>query len=88
MALPPSVLCLHFGFWLLRLVPTPTSIGLRFVFPFEYLHRLHYDSMIGPALVYPRVPHGPWTYEPYAQGRTLSSTIFSFGLGLSFRLQF
>ena len=60
----PSVSCLHFGFWILRLVPTPTSIGLRFVFPFKYLHRLHYDSMIGPALVYPQVLHVPWTYEP------------------------
>ena len=29
--------------------------------------------MIGPALVYPRVPHGPWTYDPDAHGRTLSS---------------
>ena len=86
MPFPPSVSCLHFGFWILRLVPTPTSIGLRFVFPFEYLHRLHYDSMIGPALVYPRVPHGPWTYEPHAQGRTLSST-FYFGLGISFVLK-
>ena len=84
---PRSVSCLHFGFRILRLVPTPTSIGLRFVFPSEYLHRLHYDSMIGPALVYPRVPHGPWTYEPHAQGRTLSSTFLSFGLGLSFCLQ-
>ena len=65
------------------LVPTPTSIGLRFVFPSEYLHRLHYDLMIGPALVYPRVPHGPWTYEPHAQGRTLSSTFFYFGPGIS-----
>ena len=45
--------------------------------PFEYLHRLHYDSMIGPALVYPRVPHEPWTYEPHAHGRTLSSVFFS-----------
>ena len=88
MAPPPSVSCLHFGFWILRLVPTPTSIGLRFVFPSEYLHRLHYDSMIGPALVYPRVLHGPWTYEPHTQGRTMSSTFFSFGLGLSFCLQF
>ena len=76
MAPPPSVSCLHFGFRTLRLVPTPTSIGLRFVFPSEYLHRLHYDSMIGPALVYPRVPHGPWTYEAHAHGRTLSS-VFS-----------
>ena len=65
------------GFGLLRLVPTPISIGLRFVFPFGYLHRLHYDSMIGPTLVYPRVPHGAWTYEPHAQGRSLSSTFFS-----------
>ena len=63
-------------FWILRLVPTPTSIGLRFVFPSEYLHRRHYDSMICPALVYPRVPHGSWTYEPHTHGRTLSS-IFS-----------
>ena len=81
---PPSVSCLRFGFWILRLVPTPTSIGLRFVFPSEYLHRLHYDLMIGPALVYPRVPHGPWTYEPHAHGRTLSSFFVSFGLGLPF----
>ena len=76
------------GFGLLRLVPTPISIGLRFVFPFGYLHRLQYDSIIGPTLVYPRLPHGPWTYEPHAQGRTLSSTFFSFGLGLSLCLQF
>ena len=74
MAPPTSVSYVHFGFWILSLVPTPTSIGLRFVFPSEYLHRLHYDSMIGPALVYPRVPHGPWTYEPHAHGRTLSSS--------------
>ena len=80
----PSVSCLHFGFWILRLVPTPTSIGLRFVFPFKYLHRLHYESMIGPALVYPRVPHRPWTYEPHAQGRTLRSTFSYFGLGIYF----
>ena len=72
MATPPSVSCLHLGFWILCLVPTPTSIGLRFVFPSEYLHRLHHDSMIGPALVYPQVPHEPWTYEPHAHGRTLS----------------
>ena len=83
MALPPSVSSLHFGFWFLRLVPTPTSVGLRFVFPFEYLHRLHYDSMIGPALAYPRVSHGSWTYGPHAQGCTLSSTIFYFGVGIS-----
>ena len=70
---PPPVSCMHCGFWSLRFVPTPTSIGLRFVFPSEYLHRLHHDSMIGPALVYPRVPHGPWTYDPDAHGRTLSS---------------
>ena len=38
--------------------------------------------MIGPALVHPRVPHGPWTYEPHAHGRTLSSVFF--GLGLPF----
>ena len=37
-----------------------------------------------PALVYPRVPHGPWTYEPHAQGRTLSYTFFYLGLGISF----
>ena len=73
MAPRPSVSCLHFGFWILRLVPTPTSIGLRFVFQSEYLHRLHYGSMIGPTLVYSRVPHGPWTYEPHAHGRTRSS---------------
>ena len=30
----------------------------------------------------PRVPHRPWTYEPHAQGRSLSYTFFSFGLGL------
>ena len=64
---------MHFGFWILRLVPTPTSTGLRFVFPSEYLHRLHHDSMIGPALVYPRVPHGPWIYETHAHGHTLTS---------------
>ena len=62
MALPPSVSCLHFGFWLLRLVSTPTSIGLRLVFPFEYLQRLH-DSMVGPAIVQLWVLHDPWTYE-------------------------
>ena len=84
MAPPTSVSYVHFGFWILSLVPTPTSIGLRFVFPSEYLHRLHYDSMIGPALVYPRVPHGPWTYEPRAQDRTLSSPFFYFGLGICF----
>ena len=55
------------------MVPTPTSIGLRFVFPFEHLHCLHYGSMIGPALVYPRVPREPWTYEPHAHHRTVSS---------------
>ena len=88
MAPSPSVSCLRFGFWILRLVPTPTFIGLRFVFPSEYLHRLHYDSMIRPALVYPRVQHGPWTYEPHAQGRTLSFTFFSLGLGLPFCFQF
>ena len=47
------------------------------------IHRLHYDSMIGPALLYPRVPQGVMTYEPHAQGRTLSP-LFSFGLGLPF----
>ena len=76
MAPPHSVSCLHFGFSILRLLPTPTSIGLRFVFPSEYLHRLHCDSMIGPHSYYPRVPHGPWTYEPHAHGRTLSSVFF------------
>ena len=76
MPLPTSVSCLHFGFWILRLVPTPTSIGRRFVFPSENLHRLHYDSMIGPALVYPRVLHRPWTYETHAHGRTLTSVFF------------
>ena len=44
--------------------------------------------MIGPTLVCTRVPHGPWTYEPHAQGRTLSSTFFSVGLGLPFSLLF
>ena len=73
MAPPPSVSCLHFGFWIQRLVPTLKSIGLRFVFPSECLHRHHYDSMVGPALEYPRVTHGPGTYEPHAHGRTLSS---------------
>ena len=63
MAPPPSVSCLHFGFWILGLVPTPTSNGLRFVFPFEYLQRLH-DSMIGHALVQPWVLNDPWTCEP------------------------
>ena len=64
MAPPPSVSCLHFGFWILRLVPTPTSIGLRFVFPSDYLHRLDHDSMIGPAFVYPRVHTDPGHMSP------------------------
>ena len=59
------------------------TFGHRFAFPFEYPHRLHYDPMIGPGIVYPRVPHGPWTYEPHAQGRTPSSTFLHFGLGSS-----
>ena len=63
MALPPSVSCLHFGFWLLRLVPPRHLFGLRLVFPLEYLQRLH-DSMIGHALVQPWVLRDPWTYEP------------------------
>ena len=74
----PSLSCLQLFFLLLRLVLTPTSIGLCFVFPFEYLHRLHYDSIIGLALVYPRDPYGPWTYESHAEGRTLSPTFYIF----------
>ena len=60
---PPSVACLHFGFWILRLVPPPTSIGLRSVVLFLCVLRLH-NSMIGRALVQPWVLHDPWTYEP------------------------
>ena len=52
------------GFGLLRLVPIPISIGLRFVFPFGYLHRLQYDSMIGPALVYPEFHTEPGHMSP------------------------
>ena len=52
------------GFGLLRLVPTAISIGLRFVFPFGYLHRLQYDSMIGPALVYPEFHTDPGHMSP------------------------
>ena len=44
--------------------PPRYLFGFRLVFPFEYFHRLHHDSMIGPAIVYPQFPHGPWTYEP------------------------
>ena len=54
------------------------------MFPSEYLHRLRYDSMTDPALVHPRVSHGPWTYEPHAQDRTLSSPFFYFGICISF----
>ena len=45
------------------LSPPRHLFGLRLVFPFEYLQRLH-DSMIGPALVQRWVLHDPWTYEP------------------------
>ena len=45
------------------LSPPRHLFGLRLVFPFEYLQRLH-DSMIGPALVQPWVLHDPWAYEP------------------------
>ena len=63
MALPPSVSCLHFGFGSYVWFPPRHLFGLRLVFPFEYLQRLH-DSMIGPALVQRWVLHDPWTYEP------------------------
>ena len=62
MALPPSVSCLHFGFGSYVWFPPRHLFGLRLVFPFEYLQRLH-DSMIGPALVQRRVLNDPWTYE-------------------------
>ena len=52
------------GFGLLRLLPTPISIGLCFVFPFGYLHRLQYDSMIGPALVFPKFHTDPGHMNP------------------------
>ena len=64
--------------------PPRYLFGLRLVFPFEYLHRLHHDSMIGPALVYPWFLYGPGTYEPHAQGRTLRFAAFCIGLGLPF----
>ena len=52
------------GFGLLRLVPTAISIGLRFVFPFGYLHRLHYDSMTTCSVLFlvefPLLARHPW----------------------------
>ena len=45
------------------LSPPRHLFGIRLVFPFEHLQRLH-DSMIGPALVQRWVLHDPWTYEP------------------------
>ena len=51
------------GFDYCALSPPRHLFGLRLVFPFEYLQRLH-DSMIGPALVQRWVLHYPWTYEP------------------------
>ena len=51
------------GFDYCALSPPRHLFGLRLVFPFEYLQRLH-DSMIGPALVQRWVLHDPWTSEP------------------------
>ena len=51
------------GFDYCALSPPRHLFGLRLVFPFKYLQRLH-DSMIGPALVQRWFLHDPWTYEP------------------------
>ena len=64
--------------------PPRYLFGLRLVLPFEYLHRLHHDSMIGLALVYPPFLHGPWHMSPHAQGRTLRFASFYIGFDLTF----
>ena len=51
------------GFDYCALSPPRHLFGLRQVFSFEYLQRLH-DSMIDPALVQRWVLHYPWTYGP------------------------
>ena len=51
------------GFDYCALSPPRHLFGLRLVFHFDYLQRLH-DAFIGPALVQPWDLHDPWTYEP------------------------
>ena len=66
--------------------PPRYNFRLRLMFPFDYLYRFHHDSMIGPALLYPGFLHGPWAYEPHAQGRTLRFASFCIGFGHPFAL--
>ena len=76
-----------FGFWILRLVPTSTSIGLRFVFPSEYLHRLHwFDDRPRPRIP----PSSTPTLDIWAPRTRPYSNLcfFSFGLGLHFVVNF